>query len=545
MVTERDHEVASETEASERPVREQLKKAAISEASAANANTATDNAIVKAVDVEEDVDENGERTEEIESRGRPQKKRSFEDVGRDENQGSENSESSHHRTRKRSRDSTAEEQELNDGQRKSGERSREKSEGELPSASNGQPKPPASVRPRTPEQTGDKRSEAAVEEMTSPKSKRSRLHASTEENDEDGTERASSEAARNTETAHTPKDSSEGKTTAKIPPTSGFANASAASPFASLGGSKSPSSEPAQTSGGAFAASGFSALCGSSGSGFGTIGKSSGGPGAGGGFSSGTKSPSLASDPKGANKDIGGSRPTSSSMFGGSLGQQSAFTASTTGASAFGLSTSGFGGFGQKSAFGSSGLTQGFGGLGGGSLNSFSSGKPSTTFASSSKPMKAFGAPAEEDDAGEDDGEGEDDSGFKSPLSQESDQQDERFYEQDLETGEEDEATEYSCRAKLYNFATIAEGKKEWKERGLGVVRLNVKKAGSEDEEAKPTARLLMRAEGSHRVILNTAVKKEIKFGTPNGEAPQGGYVYFMGAVDGKTGLELLQLKVS
>ena len=115
-----------------------------------------------------------------------------------------------------------------------------------------------------------------------------------------------------------------------------------------------------------------------------------------------------------------------------------------------------------------------------------------------------------------------------------------------METGEEDEITEYSCRAKLYNFATVAEGKKEWKERGLGIVRLNVNKpAPGEEDEDGLKARLLMRAEGSHRVILNTPVKKEIKFGGPTGGQPQGGYVYFMGAVDGKEGLELLQLKAS
>jgi Ran-binding protein 3 len=54
-----------------------------------------------------------------------------------------------------------------------------------------------------------------------------------------------------------------------------------------------------------------------------------------------------------------------------------------------------------------------------------------------------------------------------------------------------------------------------------------------------------MRAEGSHRVILNTPIKNEIKFGSPSGGPPEGNYLLFMGTVDGKTTLEMLQLKVS
>lgn len=84
--------------------------------------------------------------------------------------------------------------------------------------------------------------------------------------------------------------------------------------------------------------------------------------------------------------------------------------------------------------------------------------------------------------------------------------------------------------------------KKEWKERGLGVVRLNVK---YDDSEAAPKARLVMRADGSHRVTLNTPVLKGVKFGSVTGDAPVGGYVYFMGSIDGSAKLELLQMKVS
>ena len=130
-----------------------------------------------------------------------------------------------------------------------------------------------------------------------------------------------------------------------------------------------------------------------------------------------------------------------------------------------------------------------------------------------------------------------------------------------VETGEENETTEYTCRAKLYNFVSSKpddeSSKKEWKERGLGTLRLNVQHPGAgADVEAGTAsdaagqargdlrARLVMRADGSHRVILNTPIKKELRFGSVTGEAPVGGYVHFMGSIDGKPKLELLQLKV-
>jgi hypothetical protein len=54
-----------------------------------------------------------------------------------------------------------------------------------------------------------------------------------------------------------------------------------------------------------------------------------------------------------------------------------------------------------------------------------------------------------------------------------------------------------------------------------------------------------MRADGSHRVVLNTPIKKEIKFGTPSGAPPTNGFMYFLGTFDGRDNLEMLQIKVS
>lgn len=518
MADDKDTVVTSDTEAPEKRTREQLKKASISKASG-DAQVSED----AATGTEESSDANGHAGGEVSVNEGIDGTHEEEPTREAVNTGAR------HHSRKRSRDSTLEEEELNNGQRKSGERSRGDAEVEI--ISNGAPKPQPTERQRTPERTGEKRGEAAVEAMTSPKTKKSRLHSEPEAS-QDKAESVSVESI-------APRENE--KPATNIPSTSGFSNTSASSPFASLSGAKSPSSDTPQTSSSAFAASGFGSLSASSTSGFGAIGKGSGGFGTGGSFASSTKVD-------------GPLKSESSTAFGGSLGQQSAFSGSAQRStpSVF-ASSSGFGTLGSGTAFGG-GTSSGFGSLGGGSgLASFASGKPSASLAGPSKPVRSFGAPADDAAEGDEDevrdGEGEDDTGLKSPLSQgETDKQDERFYAQDLETGEEKERIEYSCRAKLYNFVTGPDGKKEWKERGLGIVKLNTKRDGADDADDDDdglSARLLMRADGSHRVILNTPVKKELKFGAAGGGPPQSGLLLFMGAVDGKKELEMMQLKVS
>lgn len=542
MAAEKDNVPLSDTEAAERPVREQLKKASIA-GMPGDAEVPTENTGASGDD---SAPVNLRKHTQI-LRSRSPAKRSSDELDRDLPDHRVGSDDRHHR-RKRSRGNQEEEEELNNGQRKvSGEKPGSGVD-HVVGEENDALKPLPKVRPTTPDASGELRAEAAAETVASPKIKRSRLHSSSVEengtvlNEQPVTDVDVPPAGIGKTSDQEDNASSTNTTQTKIPPTSGFANTSSTSPFGALAGSRSPSSEPPQTSSSAFAASGFSSLAGSSTSGFGGLSKSSGGFGSGGGFGTGSKSTPSAAPAQENNKPA----ESSTSTFGGSLGQKSVFAAAPAPSSGFGSGTSGFGTLGAPSGGFGSGLGgSGFGSLGGGGLSSFASGKPSTALASGSKSPRPFGAIADDDNDAEEAGEEPDESGFRSPLSQESDKQDERFYAQELETGEEDESVEYSARAKLYNYAAVPDGKKEWRERGLGILRLNVRKAAMDGEgEQKPRARFLMRADGSHRVLLNTPVKKEIKFGAPTGGAPQGGYMYFMGTIDGKTGLELLQLKV-
>lgn len=296
-----------------------------------------------------------------------------------------------------------------------------------------------------------------------------------------------------------------------------------------------------QTSSSAFAASGFGALS-SAASGFGALAGSSD-PASGKPLSSfASSSATIPSD--------------SDSLSGFATGALKSGFAS--------LAPAGGSAFGTTSAFGTGAAPSGFGTLGTAKLTSFASPSGGDLGPAKKVPTTtAFGAPAKDgdDDVADQEGDDIDANGSQDQLPQAGEEKpDERFFERNrktvlmfhgartnlnaVETGEEGEETLFTSRAKLYNFVMSDEvGKKEWKERGLGTVRLNLTAPTKGDGVVKPKARLVMRADGSHRVILNTPIKKEIKFGDVKGLAPDNGFIYFMGSVDGGK-LELLQLKV-
>lgn len=78
------------------------------------------------------------------------------------------------------------------------------------------------------------------------------------------------------------------------------------------------------------------------------------------------------------------------------------------------------------------------------------------------------------------------------------------FKEAHVETGEEDEQELFRSRAKLYSLES-AEAGPRWKERGVGMLKLNL-------HTERKSARLLMRTEATLRVILNTPVYTGMKF---------------------------------
>lgn len=113
-----------------------------------------------------------------------------------------------------------------------------------------------------------------------------------------------------------------------------------------------------------------------------------------------------------------------------------------------------------------------------------------------------------------------------------------------VSTGEEAEDEIFKCRAKLYNYTTVSEtsDKKEWKERGMGDLKLLVSKGDLESGGNQMKGRFVMRADKSHRLLLNSPIIKNGKYGSTEGDIPKGGFL-FMGSIDGKP-VELLQLKV-
>lgn len=78
------------------------------------------------------------------------------------------------------------------------------------------------------------------------------------------------------------------------------------------------------------------------------------------------------------------------------------------------------------------------------------------------------------------------------------------FKEAHVETGEEKEQELFRSRVKLYSLEN-AEAGLRWKERGVGMLKLNLHKE-------KESARLLMRTEATLRVILNSPVYTGLKF---------------------------------
>lgn len=295
--------------------------------------------------------------------------------------------------------------------------------------------------------------------------------------------------------------------------------------------SKPSTTAASQTSTGAFASSGFGKLAtGSS-------------PFAALGSPKKTGFASLASPPP-----LQPSGPPKMTFGGGNSASPFAGLSSTT--------TNGFG-----SAFGSGGSTFGSAFDGGQPLSSFA-GLGSKPALKSDKPARPFGAPdsdvEEEDNEGDEDDEGGDDASqpeqerLASPEKEPEEKKKLRlqrgkpyldFRRRHILTsrstvvvndGEAGEATIVSVRAKVFHH----DKEVGWKERGAGMLKINVPEACLEfdalgvpipgsfdasgldsdeddvekDSSGSKVARLILRQDQTHRVILNTAIVPAMKF---------------------------------
>jgi Ran-binding protein 3 len=234
---------------------------------------------------------------------------------------------------------------------------------------------------------------------------------------------------------------------------------------------------------------------------------------------------------------------------------------STFGASPFGTSSASTGGFGAP-GFGSA-----FAGTSG-KLTSFASPNAPTSFSGTAVKLSSFASP----NAPASFGDSKDKIlGATQPDNEESDKEadgetndtfvaektDERFHEKTgrspsllpdpkdpilerysslrdptVETGEENETTEFMAKGKLYYFDD-----KKWKERGAGTFKVNSKLGG----DGKFSARMIMRADGAHRVMLNSALWSTMPFGV-KGQRPASRDIYLASKEDDKVSTLLLRV---
>ncbi|KAJ5542361.1 hypothetical protein N7461_008364 [Penicillium sp. DV-2018c] len=215
----------------------------------------------------------------------------------------------------------------------------------------------------------------------------------------------------------------------------------------------------------------------------------------------------------------------------GMTAAKSAFGASPFGAS--GASTGGFGasGFGSPlsgipgklSSFASPNSPAGFSGTAG-KLSSFASPNAPASFGDSKD--KVLGATQSEKE------ESDNEAGEETNDTFVAEKTDERFHEKTVETGEENESTEFVAKGKLYYFDD-----KKWKERGVGTFKVNSKSG----DDGKFSARMIMRADGAHRVMLNSALWSTMPFGVKDAR-PTSRDIYLASKEDAKVSTLLLRL---
>jgi Ran-binding protein 3 len=253
---------------------------------------------------------------------------------------------------------------------------------------------------------------------------------------------------------------------------------------------------------------------------------------------------------------FGSSKPSTSSPFGVATSNKLTSFAGSPGGptkTSVGLGSGGFGGstFGASSAA-ASGSPFTFGGPKSG-LTSFASPSANPEIKGINTKDTPFGAP-KLDEASDDDDDGEEDHEDADKEERQTSQpllsQQRKFtmyvshcdtnHIEAQETGEEGEDTIWTGRAKLY-IMTGEPGSRAWKERGTGTFKFNV------TVDAPKRARFVLRAEGTHRLLLNAAVTRNMTFGgDAQGEKPKDNRLLFNSPnADGEIEMHLLKVRDS
>ncbi|KAL9131548.1 MAG: hypothetical protein Q9217_000562 [Psora testacea] len=163
-----------------------------------------------------------------------------------------------------------------------------------------------------------------------------------------------------------------------------------------------------------------------------------------------------------------------------------------------------------------------------GKLNTFTGPKGDARIGSNGA-LKPIGSPEHHDegDGGNSDSEANEDNVISNHDRE--DEVDQRFQHQDVETGEDGEESLFSARASLYSF------KGAWKESGKGIFKFNVAAPSAEEPQGSAkTGRFIMRAHQTFRVLLNAPVFKGMKVGDSKGNEPSGKSFAFAVIEDGK-----------
>jgi lipoprotein-anchoring transpeptidase ErfK/SrfK len=221
---------------------------------------------------------------------------------------------------------------------------------------------------------------------------------------------------------------------------------------------------------------------------------------------------------------------------------------STSAASPFalgGASTSAFGALGSGSPFGSAFASKP------GKVTSFASPDAPASFGDANSKSKVLGATKSDNEESDAESEAEPNDTFVAEKT------DERFHEKTgmdpripspsvpdlnshsseapVETGEENETTKFSAKGKLYYFDD-----KKWKERGAGTFKVNTQT----DSDGNISGRMIMRADGALRVMLNSALFHGMNHGDTKGNRPLTKDIYLASNEDGKVGNLLLRVSL-